>query len=298
MMQKASAPVVIILIILVLISLSVAGGGFYLLQKEKTRSLELEQKLEELNTKQRITQDRLRESERLIADLQIKLQDAKSQIDTLTQDLDNEKNARQQAEGRLEQLKAELDEQKGFRSDLENKLSKAQEDVKKTANRLKELEKRRTDLESKIQELEEKSKQIELGKIVVSPEGATAQPVGETTAEAVPGAGAAAETLPPAQAQPPKSVGPVKETETNIPGAHGLEGKVLVINKDYNFVVINLGTKDGVKIGDIFAVYHSDKYLGDVKIEKVHDSMAAAGFVTGDIKDKTYEGDKVVQKVK
>jgi hypothetical protein len=62
--------------------------------------------------------------------------------------------------------------------------------------------------------------------------------------------------------------------------------------------VINLGTKDGISSGDVFSIYHNNKYVGDAKLEKVHDSMSAAGFLSEDIKDKVSEGDKVVQKVK
>jgi hypothetical protein len=73
---------------------------------------------------------------------------------------------------------------------------------------------------------------------------------------------------------------------------------VLVVNKDYNFAVINLGSKDGVALGNEFAVYRNNKFIGDMKVEKVHDAMSAAGFSSGDMKDKVSEGDKVVQKAK
>jgi len=70
-----------------------------------------------------------------------------------------------------------------------------------------------------------------------------------------------------------------------------------VVNKDYNFVVINLGLQQGIKINDLFSVYHKEKYIGDIKVEKLHESMAAAGFVSAQIKDKISEGDKVVLKL-
>jgi hypothetical protein len=60
--------------------------------------------------------------------------------------------------------------------------------------------------------------------------------------------------------------------------------------------VISLGSKDGVKTGDKFSVYHNNRYVGDVTVEKVHDSMAASGFASVDMKDNVSEGDKVVQK--
>jgi len=60
--------------------------------------------------------------------------------------------------------------------------------------------------------------------------------------------------------------------------------------------VINLGSKDGVNIGDIFSVYRGNKYIGDIKVEKIHDSMSAAELVSSDIKNKIKEGDKVLEK--
>ena len=73
---------------------------------------------------------------------------------------------------------------------------------------------------------------------------------------------------------------------------------VLVVNKDYDFVVTNLGSKDGINAGNILSVYHKNKYLGDIKVERVHDSMSAAGFTATAVKEKIVEGDKVVRKGK
>ena len=127
---------------------------------------------------------------------------------------------------------------------------------------------------------------MELGKIVVTPDASQIQ------AEPVP--------APAVEAAPVKKskgfLGLGQKEPVLAP--QGLTGKVLVVNKDYNFVVLNLGSKDGVKIGSAFAVYRDTQYLGDVKVEKVHDSMAAAGFVSSALKNKVNEGDKVVQKKK
>ena len=75
-----------------------------------------------------------------------------------------------------------------------------------------------------------------------------------------------------------------------------LEGEVLVINKEYGFVIANLGTDDGVNVGDIFAVYQQDKYTGDIKVEKTQEVMSACGFVSADIANKIREGDKIIRK--
>jgi biopolymer transport protein ExbB/TolQ len=261
MNRRASAPV-IILVVLVLISLVSAGGGFYLFQKERIRTRDLQQQLEELNSKQKATEAKLKDSQKQVSDLQVKIQDYKLQIDILNSDLQKEKTTRAEALSRAELVRADLEEQRRLRLDLENKLTQAQNDTRKTQAKLAEIESLKADLELKIKDLESKSQNVELGNIVVAPEIAMPLP---------------------------------EEKGSQIAA---LEGQVLVINKDYNFAVINLGNREGVKLDDVFSVYHRHKYIGDILVEKVHDSMSAAGFVSGNIKDKISEGDKVVQKVK
>ncbi len=77
-----------------------------------------------------------------------------------------------------------------------------------------------------------------------------------------------------------------------------LEGKILVVNKESDFAVIDLGSLDGVRVNDIFSVFDQDKYIGEIKTEKVHESMSAAVFLSGQVKDKIKEGDRVLYKDK
>lgn len=268
MNSKANANV-IVLIIIIVIALALAGGGFYLFQKEHARNAELTSQLEDLSTKQKIAEAKLRDSQKIIDDLGLKLKDSSAQIEALNIQLQQEKSTKEEALAKLEQIKTDLTQQKESRSDLEKKLSKAQDDARSLQTKLGAIEIEKAKLEAKIKDLEAKSK-VELGKIVVSPEQA-AQPASQ-------GKGIASEAG-------------VKKAE-----ASRLEGKVLVLNKEYNFVVINLGNKDGVVVGEQFALYHGDKYLGDVKVEKVQDIMSAAGFLSDEVKNKAREGDKVVKK--
>jgi hypothetical protein len=90
---------------------------------------------------------------------------------------------------------------------------------------------------------------VELGTIVVGPESS-----------------AASSSLP--ESSPSMSVSAPAALASGA-----LEGKVLVVNKDYNFVVINMGANESVALGSIFSVYHNNSYIGDVKVEKVHETM-------------------------
>jgi archaellum component FlaC len=281
MTNKAKLPV-ILLVILLLLSLSLAGGVLYLFQKERAKSLSLQEELEDVKAKYTTAQKLLEDSQNSVSLLQSEVKTTKTQIETLTAALETEKRAKLEALAKVEQLRLEVGQQKELATKLERQLTQAQKDAENTQGQLKELEGKKSELEAKLKDLETPSKGVELGKIVVSSESS------------VPPAKAPSE--PPIKA--PGQGGP-KTEKTQIKGADsGVEGKVLVINKDYNFAVINLGSKDGVAMGDLFYVYHANKYIGDIKIEKIHDAMSAAGFVSADTKNRVNEGDKVVRKSK
>ncbi len=69
------------------------------------------------------------------------------------------------------------------------------------------------------------------------------------------------------------------ELERIVIKAEGeLEGKVLVINRDYNFIVVNIGQRDEIRLGDLLTVFRDGKYVGEAKIEKIYDTMSAAAI--------------------
>ena len=271
-MNNRARSSIILLIALTLICLFAAGAGFYLYQKEHVKNIELEEKIDELNIKQKISEAKLLEAQKITSSLEAQIKESAAQISELTDGISKEKASKEEALASFEQIKKEIEEQKALRLDLENKLNQAQNEVKSMQGKLVVLDSEKKDLEVKIKDLEEKSQGVELGKIVVSPEAKTDNVKGEK-----------------------KTRESVKNKEVAQPG-RGVEGKVLVVNKEYNFVVINLGSKDGVGLGQVFSLYHENSYIGDVKVEKLHDSMAAAGFMLEDTKTKVKEGDRVTKK--
>ncbi|MBI4743340.1 MAG: hypothetical protein HY776_00670 [Actinobacteria bacterium] len=59
-----------------------------------------------------------------------------------------------------------------------------------------------------------------------------------------------------------------------------LTGKVLVFDKEHVFVVINLGSKNNLKLGNILSVYRDDKFIGRVQVEKIEEKTSAAVILT------------------
>jgi predicted nucleic acid-binding Zn-ribbon protein len=257
-MSNNKGKAVVFLIIIIIISLGLGGGVYYVLQQEKAKSADLQQQLDDAKAQQQATRSELDEAKNKIGGLQSSLSDAQMKISDLNGNLEKERSAKTVSLKDVEKYKAELEKEKSLKAAIQKDLNDSVETLKVMESRLQELESKKKALEEKVKSLEEKVQSVELGKIVVSPDQAAA---GEE--QVVPTAG-------------------VK-----------LEGKIAVVNKDYNFAVINLGNKDGVTVGNIFSVIHNNKNAGDLKVEKVHDNMAAAGFVTPDLKDKIAEGDKV-----
>lgn len=60
------------------------------------------------------------------------------------------------------------------------------------------------------------------------------------------------------------------------------EGNVLAVNRDYNFVIIDLGEESGIKEGLTFQVYREGKSIADIEVIQTRKSLAAC-----DIKKQT-----------
>ena len=55
-----------------------------------------------------------------------------------------------------------------------------------------------------------------------------------------------------------------------------LTGSVLLYNTEYDFVIIDIGKDDHVRIGAVFQVYDEGDRVGKIRVEKVYDRMSAA----------------------
>ncbi len=274
-MKRKGSIILPVLIIIIVISLAAVAGLVYIYQTEHSENLKLKDQIVELETRQKITESKLEETKKSAADLSIKLQEAKGKIDSLTEELAQEKIKYNETAGQLEQSVSDLLQQKTLRQDLENSLNQAQDEGKKIKEQLKIIQKQKTDLEEKIKNLEAGSGGVELGRVIVNNENSSS---GRTI-----------------------STGPKVEhveSKAQVAAAKKLEGKIMVINQEFNFAVINLGSKDNLELGDEFSVLSaSGNPIGVLRVEKVHESMSAAGF-SPEIKDVIKENDRIVKKVK
>lgn len=105
-------------------------------------------------------------------------------------------------------------------------------------------------------------------------------------ASAKPAAPAAPETSAAATAGGPSSeVSAIAGTTTGP--------KVLTVNRKFNFVVINQGLQDGLKMGDKLKVLKQGKEIATVQVEKLYDKFSAATLVEEDPNQQVIEGDEI-----
>ena len=91
----------------------------------------------------------------------------------------------------------------------------------------------------------------------------------------------AASVVPP----PAAPAAPVK------PLAH--KPQVLSVNRKFNFVVIGLGIKDGIQMGDTLEISRQEKVIGNAQVEKLYENFSAATIVHEDKEAPIKEGDSI-----
>jgi len=76
-----------------------------------------------------------------------------------------------------------------------------------------------------------------------------------------------------------------------------LSGKIVRANKNYNFIIVDLGRNDGVKQGMSFTAYRENAQIGELVIEKVYDELSVARGTFEWVGNELGVGDTVKGKV-
>ncbi|MCM8801386.1 MAG: hypothetical protein NC912_05210 [Candidatus Omnitrophica bacterium] len=225
----------------------------------------------------RINYEQIQQEKNLL-DLEIKNltrqnDELKQQIDYNQKIFDNtlkelvlEKNDKTKIQESLKMLKNEntvlrrqLSSLSDRKVDLERKIVELQKENTTLKNKFTQME---ALLRNKMQQMEDLRKELELG--------FPSQKV-EEKKEVV--------ELPPIVVKPSASSTEVEALTK--PGAF-TPGKVLAVNKEHNFVIIDLGQEHGIKPGDTFRVFQADKYIGELEVIQVRKEISAC-----DIKSQT-----------
>jgi len=58
-----------------------------------------------------------------------------------------------------------------------------------------------------------------------------------------------------------------------------LDGRVLSVDRDTEFVIVNIGENQGISIGNVLSVYRNNNYMGDIKVTRTQAEMSAADLI-------------------
>lgn len=96
----------------------------------------------------------------------------------------------------------------------------------------------------------------------------------------------------------------LQEQTGEIPGAVKIEnikiltgkkfsGKIVAVNRKYNFIVVNIGKKDGLEEGTILIVHRGKNFVGKARVARVYDAMSAADLLKDWMQDNVEVGDGI-----
>lgn len=197
-------------------------------------------------------------------DLQRQVEYNKKLLDSIAQELVREKNDKIQIQESIKTLKSEnevltrqLKSLNNHKYALEKKVQELQEGKVAIERRFTEMETMLTEKVSMIDGLKVELEGIRIG-VARREEAVTPVPKKESVE------------------LPPIVVRPQSQPEIRVQeGTTTLGGKILAINRDSNFVIIDLGEEAGVKIGDAFKVYREDKSIANIEVIQTRKNIAA-----------------------
>ena len=256
-------PIVSVLLGLAFFIAVVAAANFYLdRNQERAQRIQIEGQLQKITLAKESLEKERDELLKAKQSLEQQAADASRNAKALADQLAQEKRSLEtmtadlvQSRKEASQSKSQLDASQQEKEALTTEVAKAKQSYQALSNELITLRQAKEALEKRVKEmLTARVKEAE--QIVVTP------PASAAAAAVEPKAGSA-------------------------------EGKILVVNREFNFVVVNLGSKDGIKPGARFAVFRGDKKIGTVEAERIYEGMTASNVLEEEKKAQIKEGDSV-----
>lgn len=268
--SQAGKMLVPVLGVMAFLATLVAVAAIYLQMKERDLRLAKEKELslsvQENDNLKREVEDLEGIRKKAEEDLAHAKKDLTQSQQDLAKAVEAQQSLSKQVEDReqeIARLNKDLDQAKTQQKQASDQVAEMQADRDRVKQQLAELEKTKGDLEAKIAQMSERPT-VELDKVVVG--DSQTIPSGTVLAPGVSSAGASSSS----------------------------NGQVVVVNREYDFIVMNLGKNHGLSIGQEFKIVRGSEVLGKVKVEKVYDELSAAAILPESKKESIKEGDAVV----
>jgi len=70
------------------------------------------------------------------------------------------------------------------------------------------------------------------------------------------------------------------EQDPNLFPAPGINGNIVSVNNDNNFVIIDIGLDEGIHLGDSLNIYRGAEYVAGIEVIQVRQDIAAADIIS------------------
>jgi hypothetical protein len=268
MFNKAGKTLTIFVVLTLILLVCSTSIGFFLYHLEQRLNKKVETELDSSRADGLKLQSQLKDIQGQLALAQDKNKEADQKINNLLDEQDlNEglrKALKKENADLKEQIAALAEAKQKMKADMDDsvgKLSQFQELLKASQDKSKELEDRLAVLAQTNKGMQAKLDELKAGM----------KPYDQRTPEEQ----IAGEVVPPGNSGKDK----VELDKIVVNPQEGTKGHILSVDTDAEFVVFNLGMKQGVKPDDVLSVYRGDDYLGDIKATRVQDEMSAADII-------------------
>ena len=272
-MGKSGKALTFILVVFVVLLISVTGISLFFFLKEIDARQAAEAQVDQLKTVEASLNRDLKTAQDQITLLDEKKREAEEKIESLLQEVDLQKTAKEEVQKQNLALEDNLKKETQSKEEIRSRLSQDLQTAQDKYNAVK------ADLDKAlvyVKELEETKAQMQ----VQGPSGTEVVDMAtQESTTAVDGNGIALDKI---------VVNP-------HPGA-GSKGRVISVDSDTDFVIVSLGEKDGINKGATLSIYRGKDYLGDVKVSRVLAEMSAADFVPPFKSQSVKKDDQVVVK--
>lgn len=264
-MSKTFKIVLVLLVVASVVSAGLAVVAFMGKEREYVKRLLLEDKLAATLKDKRRLEKEIDSNKKAKEEIEAKILEMEASVKELSLEAEEAKANSETAvaelalkEKEVEKFENELVKERKEKLAISKKLEDMEFDFQKAKADVTRLKSEKTRLEKKLSDLKESS--VDLDTIVVKSEEKIVSPL-------------------PA---------PVKVDEA-------LRGRVLVVNKEYDFIVTDLGQDDGIEKGMVFKVMDGATFLGKVEINKIYDTMSSASVLPGGKVNNMKKGNLIIE---
>jgi len=295
-MNSSGKVLAIFLVITAVLLISLTAISLFFFQKETERRKLAEATLEEFQIEKTKIDEELTDFKKNNFLLQEKNKEAEARVNDLSDELELESGLREEMkletvllEEKLKELEEqgeafalENEEKEELHKQLTKNLSQLEQNIKELRAQLKAEQERSQKLgqlyEQKQQEEDAKSEVIEKSRLE---EAAKIKRSEEEFSDKSEDRGVELEEIviipSPPNTREVQLEPIVKEAVSALETA--LNGRILSVDIETEFVIVSLGQKDGIAVGNVLSVYRNDIYVGDIKVTRLQLEMSAADLV-------------------